>query len=113
MQCCTKQFDLCLYRHLPYQETIVWRAEGELVDLTDADGRLVIRPSYESATILADLTPGDGLEFGGIEGTITYTIPAIVTTEPRGVWSLVITLPGDEPLHLVGGAVIFHGNAVY
>jgi len=57
-----------------------WVAGGVAVDLTGYTGRMQIRETVDSTTVLLDLnTSNGGMALGGVAGTITLASTATVT----------------------------------
>lgn len=80
------------------------------VDLSTYTARMQIRRGYEGE-VLVDLTEGNGIVLGGVDGTIEVTVTAlqteaipVLTAEDPKVWPKHDTLLYD--LELVNGAEV-------
>lgn len=112
--------DMSIVRGATYQRTITWKDSDEnLINLTGRSGRLVIRPTYASATPLVVLTstPPAGLTMGGVAGTIMVRIGADVTeTFPVGTYmfDLAVSLdvdPTEVDILFQGGRAVVKASA--
>lgn len=80
---------------------------GDPYDLTGCTGRMEIRTGYGGA-LMVTLTDGDGITFGGTDGTIDLFISgekARGLISKRGRYDLYVIFPSGEPVRLLEGAV--------
>lgn len=80
---------------------------GELIDFTSYTGRMKFRSSVDATTVLYDAS--EDIVFGGVEGTVTVTIPDDVTagfTWTQAVYDLEVESAGGITTRLLRGTVI-------
>lgn len=85
-------------------------ADRQIVDLTGCTGRVLIRGKTPGATPYLTLTTeNEGLEFGGVEGTIDFYISDEDTTTVEidtGIWDIEVMHPdGTVSIPLYGDAL--------
>lgn len=110
-------FDLALEQGTTYSQQITWRqpnnpdgTPGAPMDLTGATAHMQIRTANANSggTVLQDLTNGNGLVLGGVNGTITINLTAGQTgalTTARAVYDLYVTLSNGTVNRLLEGSV--------
>lgn len=117
MSCDTDTYDLCINQGSTYARIILWLQGSPCgsapvggganpVDLTGYTATLQIRAFPLAPTVLYDAT--SDIILGGIEGTITLTIPASASenfTWWQGVYDLLLTSAGGQVTRLLQGAV--------
>jgi hypothetical protein len=85
---------------------------GPPFDVTGWSAKLQVRRTYASGPLLT-LTDGDGILVGTTDGSFTVQMTGEQTQVlDSGVWDLVVTPPDQQPIHLIGGNVIFNQSAV-
>jgi hypothetical protein len=96
-----QRVNLVINQGAKFDQTILVRdrTTGDVRDLTGHTARMQARLNRSDASELFDLTSGDGLTLGGIDGTIRIVIPATDTagyTWDQGVYDLKI-IPASGP----------------
>lgn len=96
--------DITIEAGATFQIGLEWRqpassdgTPGAAYDLTGCTADMEIRPKA-GGEILVDLTEGNGITLGGVDGTIAIEIPWQTTQElttKRAVYDLFITFPGN------------------
>ena len=90
---------------------LTWKdSAGTPIDVTGCTGRMQIRPSVESPTVLAELSStNDGVAFGGANGIVALHIPAAQTAAfawRSGVYDLEVAFPDGTVRRLLYGSVV-------
>lgn len=92
-----------------WRQLMTYKEDGDPTDLTTYTARMQIRPSFESATVLATLTTANGgITLGGALGTVLLTLTATQTAAiPPGTYLYDLELVnGPEVTRLVEGQVV-------
>jgi hypothetical protein len=112
------RYDFTIYKGTDWRAALTWRADDELVDLTDWHAHMQIRPDYADKTtvVYADLTDGDhsdynsgGITLGGTDGTILLHQSAVQTSAmafSSAVYDLKLTDSAGRLTRLLEGIVI-------
>lgn len=85
------------------------KADGSLVNLSGYTARMQVRRDYDSTTTLVELTTANGrIVLGGAAGTITLSLSATVTAgiARSGVWDIELVSAGGVVSRPLRGAFI-------
>ena len=111
---CCNTADLCVPQGATFSRVIIWKADGDEVNLTGYAARAQIRPSASSATTTLSLTTENSrITLGGTAGTITLSISATDTaaiTAGRYVYDLELVSAGGIVTRLLQGIVTVSAN---
>lgn len=95
-----------------FSVTLTWRdTDGNLVDLSDWHAKLQVRASKfdDVADPLLEVTDGDGITLGGVDGTITIEFNASQTADLLSgdcVYDLIMTSPDAKKYRLIEGKAV-------
>ena len=111
---CCNDYDLCIPQGATFSRVIIWKADGDEVNLTGFTARAQIRPSAASATTTLSLTTENTrIALGGTAGTITlsisYTYTAAIAAG-RYVYDLELVSAGGIVTRLLQGVVTVSAN---
>ena len=106
----TPKVNLIINQGATFRYKFVWKdAKKRLIDLTGFTARMQMRPSVDSATVLATLTTENtGITLGATAGTVSIYLSAAATAGfnwATGVYDLELISPGGEIFRLVGGNI--------
>ncbi len=70
-----KPYDFCVFQGDGHNFNVIYKdADGNIIDITGYDARMVARADYDADQVAFDLTVGDGLTITGVEGKIAVLI---------------------------------------
>ena len=111
---CCNDYDLCIPQGATFSRVIIWKADGDEVNLTGYTARAQIRPTAASATTTLSLTTENSrISLGGVAGTITLSISATDTAaiaSGRYVYDLELVSAGGIVTRLLQGVVTVSTN---
>ncbi len=104
------KYKLTIEQGATFRQVLTWKdASGAAVNLTGCTGRMQVRSSIDSPTVLLELTSANGgVSFGGAAGTVTLLVPAVQTaaiTWLSGVYDLEVVFTDGTVKRLLYGAV--------
>jgi hypothetical protein len=98
--------DLICYQGASFDYQLTWNLNDTPVDLTNYDARMQVRPSYNSSSVVLNLTAGTGITLGGTAGTVfieaTPTQTAAIAAG-QYVYDLEMVAAGGAVTRLVEG----------
>jgi hypothetical protein len=105
------KYKLTIEQGATFRQVLTWKdGTGAPINVSGCTGRMQIRPSIDSATVLLELTTlNGGVTFGGAAGTVTLLIPATQTKDfawLSGVYDLEVAFPDGTVRRLLYGTVV-------
>lgn len=79
-------YNILIEQGATYDQTFTWTVNGSPVNLTGYSGRMQLRRSADSPTVIFDVAVNGTFTLGGAAGTIRVVIPATQTS----------TIPADH-----------------
>lgn len=109
--------NITLEQGATFRMSFTWREgtadnPGAPVNLTGATLRMQIRAA-QGSPVLAQASSGDGLEHGGVDGTIRIVLPPSKTnlvTAAKAVYDLEAVYSPDDVHRVIQGRVTTKGN---
>lgn len=109
------KLDLFLEQRVTWRLPLLWRqpspdggtTPGEPYDLSGARAAMQIR-TIVGGKLLAEISDGDGIVLGGIDGTLNLTLSAAKTAAvevENAVYDLVVTFPSNDVVRVLEGNV--------
>jgi hypothetical protein len=107
-------YDILIEQGATFSLVITYKDNDTPIDLDGYTARMQVRATAESATVLIELTTGDGrIVLGGAAGTITLTIAAADTaalTAGRALYDLELISGSGIVTRLIQGVCTISRN---
>jgi phage baseplate assembly protein gpV len=103
-------YDFQIEQGATLSKNFVWKtSDGAPIDLTNYAGKLQVRSSVTSDTVLLEMSTQNGrIQLGGTAGTIVLAMANTETsaiTWLRGVYSFELTAPDGTVTRLLDGSI--------